>query len=107
MDDVLRALAVSPEAELLPGRDLFTVAKYLEPIDAHIAAGCLAAAGVPAVVADCHHAQADFRAIPAMGGVRVLVPEVHIQLAMQVLAAYERGEFALADDADVGLPGVL
>ncbi len=104
MDNVMPAFAVAPEAEMLPGRDLFTVAKYLEPIDAYIAVGCLVAAGVPAVVADAHLAQADFRYIPAMGGVRVQVPEVHLVLARQVLAAYERGEYALSDDADVGVP---
>jgi hypothetical protein len=107
MDTVLRAFAITPEAEQLPGRDLFTLATYLEPTDAHIAAGCLAASGVPAVVADAHYAQADFSRIPAIGGVRVLVPEAHMQLGRQVLAAYERGDFALPDDTDVGPPELL
>jgi hypothetical protein len=107
MDTVLRALAMTPDAELLPGRDLFTLATYLEPTDAHIVTGCLAASGVPAVVADAHYAQADFSRIPAIGGVRVLVPEVHMALARQVLAAYERGDFTLPDDTDVGAPELL
>jgi hypothetical protein len=39
--------------------------------------------------------------------VRVLVPACHMVQARQVLDAYERGEFALSDDADVGPPELL
>jgi hypothetical protein len=38
---------------------------------------------------------------PAMGGVRVLVPHSHLDDARALLAARERGEFALDEDADV------
>jgi hypothetical protein len=103
MDNVLHgALAAPTEAEALPGRDLFCVAQYLVPIDAHLAQGCLVAAGIPAVVADANHAQADQMIAPAMGGVRVLVPESYLRQAEEVLAALARGDFALSDDADVG-----
>lgn len=102
MEDLLLASAMTPEAEILPGRDLFSVARYLIPTDAHLAAGCLAASGIPAVVADANHAQAYLLIVPALGGVRVLVPQAYIDLAREVLAAFERGEFTLADDADVG-----
>ena len=90
------------EFEAIPGRDLFAVAQYLIPIDAHLAAGCLVAAGIPAVVADANHAQADQLIAPAMGGVRVLVPGDYVQQAGEVLQALARGEFELNDDADVG-----
>jgi hypothetical protein len=33
--------------------------------------------------------------------VRILVPQEHIQDAQHVLEAFQRGEFALDDDADV------
>jgi hypothetical protein len=104
MEDLLLASAMTPEAEMLPGRDLFSVARYLIPTDAHLAAGFLAASGIPAVVADDNHAQAYLLIVPAMGGVRVLVPENYVNEAQLVLAAFERGEFALSDDADVGPP---
>lgn len=105
MDGLLRASLVLPaEGESIPGRDLFVVAKYLIPTDAHLAQGCLAASGIPAVVADANHAQADLLLSPAMGGVRVLVPASFLQQAKQVLAAYVRGDFTLSDDADVGDP---
>jgi len=105
MDDVLRGELVAPmEAEGIPGRDLFVVAKYLAPIDAHMAQGCLVAAGIPAVVADAYHVQADQLISPAMGGVRVLVPQAYLQQSLEALEALARGDFALSDDADVGEP---
>jgi hypothetical protein len=96
------ALAGAPEAALLPGRDLFEVARYLIPMDASLAQGCLVAAGIPAVLADAHLMQAHMLLAPALGGVRILVPEDHLVQAQAVLEAYRRGEFALSEDADVG-----
>ena len=105
MDNVLQdGLAGPAELEAFPGRDLFAVAHYLVPIDAHMAQGCLVAAGIPAVVADANHAQAYQLITPAMGGVRVLVPLSYLQQAAEVLEALARGDFALSDDADVGEP---
>ena len=95
-------LTGAPEAELLPGRDLFEVARYLVPMDASLAQGCLVAAGIPAVLADAHLMQAHMLLAPALGGVRILVPEEHLAQAQAVLEAYRRGEFALGEDADVG-----
>jgi hypothetical protein len=88
----------------IPGRDLFAVAKCLVPTDAYVIQGCLVASGIPAVVADANHVQADLLIAPALGGVRILVPAAHLEEARQVLDAFERGAFALGDDADVGQP---
>lgn len=92
------------EAESMPGRDLLIVAKFFTPTEAHLARSFLVASGIPAVVADVNHAQADQFLLPAMGGVRVLAPEEYIEQARQLLAAREHGDFALSDDADVGQP---
>lgn len=103
MEDVHRkGLLGMLEIEEVPGRDLFTIAQYLDPMEAHTACGCLVAAGVPAVVADNNHIQANQLMAPAMGGVRVLVPESFIGQSQEVLEALARGDFALGDDADVG-----
>jgi hypothetical protein len=48
--------------------------------------------------------QAHMLLAPALGGVRILVPQEHLQEAQAVLDAFQRGEFALGDDADVGGP---
>ena len=90
------------EAEALQGRDLFIVATFFTPTDAHLARSFLVAAGIPAVVADANLAQANQFLLPAMGGVRVLAPEEYLQQAQDLLAAREHGDFTLSDDADVG-----
>lgn len=92
------------EAEALPGRDLFVVAKCLVPTDAYLLQGCLVAGGVPAVVADANHVQADLLIAPALGGVRILAPAAYLAQAEEILAAYERGDYQLDEDADVGGP---
>ena len=83
--------------------DLFIVARYLIPTDAYVMQGCLVAGGVPAVVADANHVQADLLIAPAAGGVRILAPASYLAQARAILDAYERGEYTLADDADVGV----
>jgi hypothetical protein len=108
MEELLRAGLGMPgrttnmEAEAMPGRDLVEVARFLLPIDAHLVHGRLVAGGVPAVVADTN--QADLMIGPAQGGVRILAPEPYQALAREILGAYERGDFQLDDDADVGEP---
>ncbi|HEX8612364.1 MAG TPA: DUF2007 domain-containing protein [Telluria sp.] len=92
------------EAEAIPGRDLFIVAKFFTPTEAHLARSFLVASGIPAVVADVNHAQADQFLLPAMGGVRVLAPEEYLAQAQELLAAREHGDFTLSDDVDVGQP---
>jgi hypothetical protein len=95
------ALAGAPELARLPGRDLVEVARYLVPLEANLVQGCLVASGIPAVLADAHLVQTDMLLAPALGGVRILVPEDHLQPAQAVLEAFARGEFALGEDADV------
>jgi hypothetical protein len=97
-----REAAGAPDGALLPGRDLFEVARYLEPMEARLAQGCLEASGIPAVLADDQLVQANMLLAPALGGVRILVPQAHLQQAEAVLEALRRGEFELGEDADVG-----
>jgi hypothetical protein len=105
MEQALSAsLAANPEAEEIPGRDLFSIAKYLVPLEASLVQGCLVASGIPAVLADEHLVQTDLLLAPALGGVRILVPADYAQQARAVLDAFERGQFTLDEDADVGLP---
>jgi hypothetical protein len=103
MTQALNALlAGTPEAELLPGRDLVEIARFLIPMEASLVQGCLVASGIPAVLADAHLVQTDLLLAPALGGVRILAPEAYLQQAQAVLEAFQRGEFALDEDADVG-----
>ncbi len=102
METALHRLADTLGFEPVPGCDLFIVARYLIPTDAFVMQGCLVAGGVPAVVADANHVQADMLIAPAIGGVRILAPASYLQQARAVLDAFERGDYALSDDADVG-----
>jgi hypothetical protein len=104
MEDAIRFASTGMEAEGLPGRDLFVVAKCMVPTHAYVLQGCLVAGGVPAVVADINHVQADLLIAPALGGVRILAPASFLVQAEEILAAYERGDYQLDDDADVGDP---
>ena len=85
-----------------PNESLTEVARYLIPMDATLVQGCLVAAGVPAVLADANLVQTDLLLAPALGGVGILVPDAYVRQAESVLAAYERGEYALDENADVG-----
>ena len=95
-------LAAHPDVERVPERDLYVVARYLIPLDATLAQGCLEASGVPAMLADAHLMQTDLLLAPALGGVRVLVPADHVQQAHAVLEALARGDYALDEDAADG-----
>ncbi|MFN3790543.1 putative signal transducing protein [Massilia sp.] len=88
-------LAANPEVVQIPGRDLFIIARYLVPMDATLAQGCLVAAGIPAVLADAHLMQTDLLLAPALGGVRILVPSDYLQQAGAVLEGLARGDYAL------------
>jgi len=95
-------LAAHPDIEQIPGRDLFVVARYMIPMDATLAQGCLVASGIPAVLADEHLMQTDLLLAPALGGVRVLAPFEYVEPAHAVLEALARGDYALDEDAPDG-----
>lgn len=80
--------------------DMTTVARDLTPTDAHMLCACLAAAGVPATVADANLVQANALWSVAVGGAKLRVAADHVDEAKRVIDAFERGEFALDDDFD-------
>ncbi|MET3132983.1 Zn-dependent alcohol dehydrogenase [Oxalobacteraceae bacterium GrIS 1.11] len=82
--------------------DFCSVGNYLVPTDALIVQGCLVAAGVPAVLADANLVQTYSLLTSALGGVRILVPSSHLAQARAIIAAFERGDYQLEDDVDVG-----
>ncbi|MGG7604418.1 hypothetical protein [Massilia sp. BKSP1R2A-1] len=88
-------LALNPDVVQIPGRDLFVIARYLVPMEATLAQGCLVAAGIPAVLADAHLMQTDLLLAPALGGVRILVPSDYLQQSAAVLEGLARGDYAL------------
>ena len=95
-------LAAHPDIEAVPERDLYVVARYMIPVDATLAQGCLEASGIPAMLADAHLMQTDLLLAPALGGVRLLVDAQHLQQAYAVLEALARGDYALDEHAPDG-----
>lgn len=74
------------------------VVRQLSPTEAHMLSACLESAGIPAIVADTHFVQAYQLMATAVGGASVRVPAARVDEARAVLAAFERGDFALDDD---------
>lgn len=65
---------------------LITIARYSLPYEAHIAKSRLDSEGVPAFVADEHTINMQWLLSDALGGVRLQVPEAHVDAALAILA---------------------
>lgn len=93
--DVPEAASEPPtmsEAAPISG-DLALVARYFTAAEGHMLQSRLELAGIPAIVADDHMAQTIW-SMP-VGGVRVLVPESYLQQAHEIVAAIDRGDYAI------------
>ena len=84
----------SDGTELVQG-DLVQIARLFTPIEAHMLQSRLQADGVHAVVVDAQLVGNDPLLTMALGGVRVLVPESHLERAREIVSAIERGDYAL------------
>jgi hypothetical protein len=80
--------------------DLQIVARQLTAIEAQMLCSCLQASGVPAVAGDTNFVQTYSLLAGAVGGASVRVPAAFVPEALDVIAAFKRGEFRLKDDFD-------
>ena len=64
---------------------LVTLAAFNMPYQAHLAKSRLEAAGVPAFIRDEHLISINPLYSPALGGVKVQVPDVHLKEAREIL----------------------
>jgi hypothetical protein len=82
---------------------LVEIARFTVAIDAQVLAGCLDASGIPVFMGNFDTANA----LSYMGAavpIVLRVPARQLEEARAVIAAFERGEFALDEDADYGDP---
>jgi len=77
---------------------LIRVASYLTAIEAHIARGRLEVEGVPAFVCHEHHVGQYWPTAMALSWIKVYVHRNDAERAAEIIAAHERGDFALTDD---------
>lgn len=80
-----------------------TVARYHDPIEAHIACGRLRAEGIDAHVADDHLGLANWEWRLAIGGTRLRVAEADAPRARRVLEELDAGGYALEPELDASL----
>ena len=73
------------------------IARLFTALDAHLLQSRLEAEGVPTVVVDDNIVQTNPFLTMAVGGVRVLVPELQAERAREIARAIERGDYALDD----------
>lgn len=79
------------------------VARHLSPTEAYLLQNCLQAAQLEAEVADVNTVQAYGLLAPALGGASIRVDDADEAQALQVIAAFNAGEFTLDDNFDPGL----
>ena len=70
----------------------------LDPTQAHLLTSFLRRCGVHAETGDADLVRIQPLLSIALGGAKIRVPQSQVAQALQLLAAFERGEFALDDD---------
>jgi hypothetical protein len=80
---------------------LIRIAAYENAIEAHLARGRLETEGIPAYVCHEHHITANWLRSLALQGVKIYVHPMNRDRAREILAAHDRGEYALDDDQEV------
>jgi len=70
---------------------LVTLAAFNMPYQAHLAKSCLESAGIPVFIRDEHLISINWFYSPALGGVKVQVPDVHLKEAREIRRTAGRG----------------
>jgi hypothetical protein len=100
-------LPPEPQASTEPEEDYLgdwvMIARYLSYTEVHLLQSCLEAAGIPAAVADAQLVQTDALLTPALRGASLRVPAAHATEALEVIAAFKRGDFQLDDNFEPDL----
>jgi putative signal transducing protein len=96
VDDPEADLTERPEDDI----DLVTVAQFSDPLKANVLRACLESHGIFAYVWGEHLGIANIFLSTASGGMRVQVRSDQLDQAREVIAAFERGDFALDEDEE-------
>lgn len=88
------------ESEAVYFGDMQIVARHLSATEAQMLGSFLRANGIPAEAGDTNFVQTNSLLAGAVGGASVRVPAAFVPQALEVLAAFKRGDFQLSDDFD-------
>ena len=80
--------------------DLVTVAQFSDPLKANVLRAYLESHGIFAYIWGEHLGVANIFLSTASGGMRVQVRSDQVDQAREVIAAFERGDFALDEDEE-------
>lgn len=78
----------------------------LEPTQAHLLGSFLRRCGIAAETGDADLVRIQPLLAIALGGAKIRVPQSQVAEALDLLAAFERGEFALDENSDAISPSV-
>lgn len=79
--------------------DYKSVARFLDPIEAHLIKAHLESCAIPAIVADANLVQTNPFLGGAIGGTSVRVPEAFVPEAHKLIAKFKEGAFQAAEDS--------
>jgi hypothetical protein len=80
---------------------LIRIAAYENAIEAHLAHGRLEVEGIPAYVCHENHITANWLRSVALQGVKIYVHPMNGDRAREIIAAHDRGDYALEDNEEV------
>lgn len=93
--------APSPLEETTPYLGEMAILKRdLEPTQAHLLSAFLRRCGIDAETGDADLVRIQPLLAIALGGAKIRVPQSQVAEALELLAAYERGEFALDENTE-------
>lgn len=75
-----------------------TIAHFTDSFEAHLARGRLVSEGIDAHLGDEHLTLANWEWRLAVGGIKLRVPDAHVERAQAVLRALEAGDYAIDDE---------
>jgi hypothetical protein len=98
--NIASAAIPKDDAELPYDGDMIIVASRQNTLDGELLRGRLLAEGIPATLGDNYLVNANALWTPAIGGVRIRVPESFKAGALRIIEDLESGALTLPDDDD-------
>ena len=83
------------------------LAQYLSPVDACIEAGLLKSEGIEPLLLDENMVWNNQMNSLAVGGVKLLVKQVDVEISAQIIAKFHNGDYQINDDKQLSQPSLV